>query len=401
MNPLIEHLNNEEFWDAVVQKLHEIRSNEDSANGFEDIPFDEADLLERTEFDLDKSFSSDHWFRELVTKHVLSSIDAPSPITLNDFTEAARAQLAGIRFGEFESAKERFVVYVSLLMTEIDSCNDAGESLALGEWSHPPSTFPDGCGTLYESLDGRLFEVKILGEKQKPELYGPDWLMEAVIRGDMSVTAMAQIVRHVRSVLPSFVETIRLLSPEEGLFSSEARNLFAAFAGWGIHETIDSETHSDEDRLEPRIQNAIELMRVAQPLRPSISAALHFSAIEALVCRGTNKVGQQIRQRVATLLQPDASDRILAITSIGQLYAYRCRILHGDTVHDDHETFERIQRLAVGVLSATVEWLNDRKSTDDVSGRSSFIDDLEHCTNCGKKIDEVPNWYSRLLPPTQ
>ncbi len=416
---MIDYLDRSSFWEAFKQKLDEIREGADVVARLHDIAFDDADAVTRLDCDRNVAFAANRlgWFETLVKEYVLPEFAPPFPLTIEDLNSMATTHLAGVRTSELEAAKDRFVCCSELLLEEGDGFDRGFDQIDLGFWK------PLDIGTTDQTPE----YLELWGDDQGIRVYlnadlvpQPNSLnavqAHADCIGHMSRNAAGIILEQLRSVFPTFCDTMRALSldvlddyeidlfrfaPLDSLITSESKNVFAAFVGWGSRAGGSLSKREKRTNFELRIANAIEFLKTAgHQARPRIGAALYFSAIESLVCGERDGVVQQISQHVASLLQPDPLSRGVAIKAIKKLYDYRCRVIHGEPVDDDHKQLAITQRLASAVLSAAIEWRKFRDERNaDASTLDDFVGDLRRCWETNGRIEGVPASYQRYLPP--
>jgi hypothetical protein len=155
------------------------------------------------------------------------------------------------------------------------------------------------------------------------------------------------------------------------------------------------------DSLLQRLRNATILLAHADQI-PSdpISLALSFAAIEALVCKKENGVGEQIRQHVPTLLESEPSRRTAKKRdALYDLYELRSQVLHGSALSASRDASSIVRRIAAGVVRAICVW---RKHQEMVTGNNPGWEDLYKELHIASTYDhvvipEVPG-LGELLP---
>jgi len=130
-----------------------------------------------------------------------------------------------------------------------------------------------------------------------------------------------------------------------------------------------------KDSLDRRLRNAMHLLVEADKQKhPSVTIALSFSAIEALVGSNKDNIVKELSENVATLLEPEASNRSGPIDKIKNLYKIRCKILHGEKIEFERGVEEQVRRLAAGCFQAIMDWMDCNKR---MGQKHSKVPDLE------------------------
>ena len=160
-------------------------------------------------------------------------------------------------------------------------------------------------------------------------------------------------------------DTMTRSHAEDGIRAT-ADSVDALFPTWGLRLFCSCaeayfETPERLKRMKrgigPRLKNAVVLLAEADAQSlPAIALSLSFSAIEALVCKETTGIVDQLSRNVATLLEPNSLGRPDAIRFIKTMYNQRSKALHGESVEAEENDAEKVRRLAAAVLHAVVEW---------------------------------------------
>ncbi len=155
-----------------------------------------------------------------------------------------------------------------------------------------------------------------------------------------------------------------------------------------------------KDSLELRLRNALHLLIEADNQdKVSVTLALSCAAIEAMVCSKTANVVDEFSRNVATLLESNANQRVVAIKAIKKLYDLRSKVLHGSKLEIALDLERRTRLLAAGVLLAILEWQACAKRLGD-EGKTvpEFFKELEDAKVSGKQMVGVPDDASAWLP---
>lgn len=151
------------------------------------------------------------------------------------------------------------------------------------------------------------------------------------------------------------------------------------------------------DGMEPRMKNAVDLLIEADAqTHPAIALSLSFSAIEALVCKKTTDITEELSGNVATLLEPNRHGRKEAIDFVKGLYKRRSNALHGTSLETGGGA-EQVRRLAAAVLHAVVEWQVYQRRMVDSRERKSFVDELEAAKIAGQQMVGVPEDLAQFV----
>jgi hypothetical protein len=155
-----------------------------------------------------------------------------------------------------------------------------------------------------------------------------------------------------------------------------------------------------KDSIEKRLYNAIHLLAEAdRQENSSVLLALSFSAIEALMCSQTTGITEELSSNVATLLEPNASERIEAIDAIKKLYNKRSEILHGAKLDHESELARQSRKLAAGCLKAVTEWLDcNQRFGIEQPDRSDFLSEIRSAKISGHQVVDISENLRECLP---
>jgi hypothetical protein len=116
------------------------------------------------------------------------------------------------------------------------------------------------------------------------------------------------------------------------------------------------QSKSKKDPLDRRLRNAAHLLVNADRQRhDSLSLSLSMSAIEALVCEGSEGISNQLSDNVATILEPDSRRRADAVRFVKRLYDARSKTLHGAKLEHEADARRNAWAIATAVFLAIVQ----------------------------------------------
>jgi hypothetical protein len=155
-----------------------------------------------------------------------------------------------------------------------------------------------------------------------------------------------------------------------------------------------------KDSLDRRLRNAMHLLVEAdRQEHNSVALALSFSAIESLICSKKDGIADELSRNVATLLEPEASERIEAIKAVKKLYDSRSRLLHGVQIEFEHEVQAKVRILAAGCLHAVTEWITcNIKMGKEKSVRADLFSEIEAAKVSGVRLVGISEYSRNWLP---
>lgn len=183
-------------------------------------------------------------------------------------------------------------------------------------------------------------------------------------------------------------------APNEGSTSTDYVSLLGRYIDYYYLKP------QNKDSLDKRLRNAMHLLVEADKQKhPSVTIALSFSAIEALVCSKKDGIADELSRNVATLLEPEASNRISAIRAVKKLYDIRSKILHGAKIEFGRGVEEQTRRLAAGCFQAIMDWIDCNKR---LGQKQPIIPDLfseiESAKVSGKQLVGISESSRNWLP---
>lgn len=406
----------------------------------------EASLQERMRRDAAVIF----YLEEVFEKRILAKLPTFKPITAEDLATAAFSQLSGI---ESESElREAFARFIAHLFTRVDNEgagpfsmynlyeafeHEPDEEFAgnfsapfdLGKWHDVVSVPYGGEGespgslfhTLWDSRSQTGFFFIVTPVKVAEDGLGiSDWpedRIEGYLVGDASPGAADAAGRELERWMPTIIRSFRILVcrlgqprgggvvrfgkpvvPYEQRVSLPYDQLASPFARAFFSECI-SNCVLCTDTLAQRVRNAIQLLEEADcQTSTAIGLSLCFSAIEALLCRKTEGITDELSRSVATLLEPDASQRLQVIKAIKQLYDRRSKALHGVSIDDDRQAWVRVRHLASGVLAAVADWADYQRRFPEKADRDTFLNRIQEDGVSGARMPEIREELRHCLP---
>ncbi|HMO84810.1 MAG TPA: HEPN domain-containing protein [Lacipirellulaceae bacterium] len=376
--------------------------------------------------------------REAIEKLVVERLPSPKAITSEEIFEIAVAHLGGMpllnsaRKRECDQAYQRFVeatllaisAYRGLCTTYMTPSRD----IPFGKWNHcvldQYEAICDGGYASFHEL--RLWEseaglrISIVNPYvgiATPENYREDEPEEeqtseehfGSITGFATEAAIKRAHDEIVSVIGSILITVkesyttkRRLStdvPLSFLIKGHGRQVFSrcVSAFWHRSQPHDGRKASIMDRL----RNAIILLSYAdQAGAEPVAILLSFAAIESIVCEKDElSVNKQISRHVATLFVQNHPERRKHCERIvNKLYDKRSQIAHGNSLDVTRDDVVRIRRIAAGVVSATVSWLDMQEKVGGDTQWKAFMDEINAATRGGKQVVGVPPDLENLIP---
>jgi hypothetical protein len=409
LDEFFETLRSKNVWNKIVTEIYGLRQAQEDGGWLNGKSFDEANLTERMEFDIYRTFASAE-LESIFQTHLLDSFAFP-PITSSELRDIAIAQLSGASASEeFVVAIDRFCVCVSqATYYSNDDLNvkDVESDTGLGYWwgksdDMELKSLVEDCKPIWRSNHGfwLTFVDKTVGFK-------------AVVWGKLSDLALERVSSVIGRLLPSACNTLQLIHcnplckdtfhcvPFEVDLSGVSRDLVATENGFlsSILTHYFLPPAKKTSSIGQRLRNAVHLLVEAdnQP-NESISLALSFAAIEALVCEKSDGIVDELSRNVAALLQPIAIDRPSVIKAVKQLYNIRSKALHGDRLDDDRQSRWKARMLAAAVLRGVTEWMDHVVKVGAEPNRVEFLDELRTSAMTGHQMVGIDPRLSRLLP---
>ncbi len=312
-------------------------------------------------------YASDEIRIELFDDHVFSKLRMPWIIYPNELKkEFSRTMFPGgcgcleMREIDFENLYQAFVHIICLHIIspqskKISLCSLETSSNELSETSSDDPFIEN-----YEKQD-----IKICFNVEKKEFRS---LLTAEINCYMSSIAMDRLADDLSYVLKTAIHSIELLgkNPEydiqQGSVSSITVASLQAFPKM-IHDYLDTyfahfgnRNSPKKDNFDRRICNAVQLLIEADRQRNlALQLALSVASIEALVGINAPELAEKLAENIATLLEPEVSERRKPMDFFKDLYNKRSKALHGEVVEGESEYQNRSRHIASAVLAAILD----------------------------------------------
>lgn len=398
-------LNSKEVWSKIVSDIKALRTEMEDGGWLNGKSFDAADLQERMEFDLYRTFSQGDIAR-IFQERLLKSFSFP-PITANELATIAAEQFAGASLREeFVTSIQRFNACVgktTYYTSEDINLADSGVEIS-SLW------FESG-----DSLES-LHDYEPIWRSQHGfwlTLTPDTFPLTATVWGKLSDGALEAVLKVMCRLLPSASTSLHLV------FSNPLEPAESGFVPFEVdHERVTKDLVAGEkgffssnlchyfhppakktSSIEQRLRNAVHLLVEADnQSNESISLSLSCAAIEALVCEKTEGIVDELTRHVAALLQPNAMDRPAAMQAVKDLYKIRSKALHGDLLEHDDAAKWKARLLASAVLKGVVEWCDHIRMVGAEPSRDEFLRELRNNAATGQQMVGVSADLSRLLP---
>jgi hypothetical protein len=361
------------------------------------------------EFDLYRTFSSGGDVARVFQKRLLDEFAFP-PITAHELCEIAVEQLSGASSPEdFATAITRFWVCVAkatyystedINLKEVDAKINSFWPLVQGTVLE---SVCEDCETIWRSKHG--FWLTLNSENV--------FSLKSTVWGKFSDRALQSVSSVMSRLLPSASITLHLIHsdpckrddfhfvPFEVDFDQVANDIAAKERGF-FSALLSHYFHPPAKKMssiEQRLRNAVHLLVEADAQsNQSISLSLSFAAVEALVCKNTSGIVDELSRNVAALLQPKAMDRPAVIKAIKDLYDIRSKVLHGEQLKGDENTRWQVRILASAVLKGVTDWFEHVRRIGGEPKREEFLEELGTSATTGQQMVGVASELSRLLP---
>ncbi|HNY80314.1 MAG: HEPN domain-containing protein [Sedimentisphaerales bacterium] len=188
----------------------------------------------------------------------------------------------------------------------------------------------------------------------------------AEVEGCMSAAASEVLQSEMTHLLKSIVKSVSLLEPcSDGWEPGEPLD--------GGLTALDEDTLGDQesfvracldafyskpaekDAIDGHIRNAVHLLMESDTKsNDALGLALSVTAMEALLCSGSESIVKSLSENIASLLEPDLGRRFGAEEFVKDVYNARSKALHGKELKKDEPKREQARLLAAGILRAMI-----------------------------------------------
>lgn len=417
---LVGIFSNAAFYDSIREALLKRRlftreSNEDVSKTSADGDEEARDLLEA--FVDHETIVTEQTLRPIVRKYILSQLPNPPFITYEDFEEDVFTYLGGKQGRGLDAGLRHLAAELKYKCQRF--CSQFREppdvEFDFGDWTvhdrdeqeypsekqgYPPEG-KDGAAVWASLFQDKGFELKPQWLPHKRCSYLSNCAL--ILTGNCTPHAFCAAQRQFEILIPWVRKSVRMLLaklyPEEfgayelpaGLQNPDVQHprwpLAVRFGIPFLGECLAAyffEGPKNTDNTEQRLRNAVHLLVEADRQEmPAIGLSLCFSAIEALVCRKSQGIVDELSRNVATLLQRNSRDRRQTSRAIVRLYDLRCKAMHGERLANDYPAWTGARVLATAVLAAVLEWKKYQLRVGDSTERRTFLDELENAERSG------------------
>ncbi len=316
--------------------------------------------------------------------------------------EYVRLQLVAVSYKAYEPEGSDFLVGV----TDTIRHPLTQEELPLEpvDPAHPETAVPLVCAQVGGIVSSRaLEELQIDCERALRSFFSSLTVMSQEQPVRRAVGRQSCFERLYEKVLWGHSHRVNLLARLTGFDRVESKPLLS-FAATDLHfvnRCTELYFSGPAKRsLAARLRNAARvLVQADQQEQASVALALCFAAIEAMLCRKTIGIVDELARNAATLLEHEPLNRQRAMKAVKKLYDARSKLLHGENIDVTPEMRVHVRRLAAGCLKAILEWEDYvRRLGEQTTSDQFFLDELEASQVSGKRMVGVPDVAATWLP---